>query len=134
MSFLGNWDLCGAPWTIACKEVGSLEWPPAASPSRNPSSGDIKFKGGPYLTSTAIFAIAITATVAVAVLVISLLSVLIWRKQKKRIRNGTERRSREWDPSSFGFTDLGICEEKLMDGLGSETPAAAKFNTVHSST
>ena len=53
----------------------------------------------PFLTNTGIFVIAITAAVVVTVFVISLLSVLIWRKKKR--------------------TDLGSHKEEYIDGLSS---------------
>lgn len=123
-SFLGNPNLCGAPWTMPCIEVESPVWPPPRSlappPIRTPPTilSDAKYKRRPLLTSTAIIAIAITATIAVSVLVISILSVLIRRRKNEK-------------------SNLGNHEEKHMDGLSSSTPGAGKlilFDGVHSPT
>lgn len=117
MSFLGNPDLCGAPWAISCPEVVSPA--PTRTPPTTPiPANNVKDKRRrPVLTNTGIFGVAIIAAFAVTVFVISLLSVLIWRKKKR--------------------TKRGIQEEKHTNGLSSlETPVGklVLLNGVHPST
>ncbi|KAG0606440.1 hypothetical protein M758_9G140500 [Ceratodon purpureus] len=115
MSFLGNPDLCGAPWTISCQEVVS------PAPTRTPTSpvppNTAKDKQRrPVLTKTGIFAVSIIAAFAMAVFIISLFSVLIWRKKKR--------------------TKRGINEEEHINGLSNlETPVGklVLLNGVHPS-
>jgi hypothetical protein len=109
MSFLGNLDLCGAPWTISCQEVLPPAIPPTGTPPSTPTPADnMKDKQRrPFLTNTGIFVIAITAAVVVTVFVISLLSVLIWRKKKR--------------------TELGSHKEKHIDGLSSLETSIGKL-------
>ena len=103
MSFFGNQDLCGAPWTLSCQEVIlSPATPPtktSPTPSRIPGDNVKDRQRRPFLTNTGIFVITITATVVVISFVTSLVNALIWRKKRE--------------------TEVGIYEESYSNGLSS---------------
>uniref|UniRef100_A0A7I4BWZ7 Protein kinase domain-containing protein n=1 Tax=Physcomitrium patens TaxID=3218 RepID=A0A7I4BWZ7_PHYPA len=89
-SFIGNSGLCGEPLSITCSEARSpptqpTSSPAAGNPTTSPSPNTVTAaRRRPFLTGTAISAIAITGALVVGALIIAFLSVRVWRKQKKR--------------------------------------------------
>lgn len=90
-SFVGNSELCGAPWSISCPEV--LPATPII-PANNVTNKERR----PALTTTGISIIAIAAAVVVALFVISVLSLVIKRKKK----------STKWESDVESNSDDGL--------------------------